>query len=274
MNFIYHKISPIEIFYLVLMLSLTASTVAVADLSDQAQVIQKIKNLNWITEEYPPYNYVDPKTAKITGFSVELLLQIFAKLEISSQDLNLTVNPWARGYHKVMHEPGTALFSTTYAENRLEKMKFIGPIAPHIVAVIAAKSSQLLISSPIELNRLKIGVVRDDIGEQLLIEQGVKAASLDRLNSGLSMVKKLASGRIDAVGYSHATTLLLFRTANINPDDFEIIHILKRSAMGYTFHNSTDVKVLATISKVLDELSMDGTLVELQAKYGLEPVHE
>jgi len=270
-NFIYRKNSPIEIFFLVLILWFAVSTTAVAedDLSDPAQVIQKIKNLNWITEEYPPYNYIDPKTAKITGFSVELLLKIFAKLGISSQDLDLTINPWARGYHKVINIPGTALFSTTYALNRLKKMKFIGPIAPHIIAVIAPKSSQLLISSPLQLNRLKIGVVRDDIGEQLLIKQGLKAESLDRLNSGLSMVKKLASGRIDAVGYSHATTLLLFRTANINPDDFEIIHILKHSAMGYTFHNSTDVKVLETISKVLDELSMDGTLVKLQTKYGL-----
>ena len=276
MNLIYHKKSPIKIFFALLILALTVSTSVVAGghLTDPGQVKLQIKNLNWITEEYPPFNYLDPNTGKTTGFSVELLLQIFAKIGIPSQDLDVTINPWARGYHKVMNEPGTALFTTVYTEDRLQKMKFIGPIAPNIIAVIAPKSSQLSINSAEELNRLKIGVVREDIGEQLLLKQGVKSASLDRLNSGLSMVKKLASGRIDAVGYAHATTLLLFRTAQINPDDFEIIHVLKYSAMGYTFHNSTDTKILETISQALAELSMDGTLAALQTKYGLAAVYE
>ena len=276
MNFIYHKKSPIKIFFALLILALTVSTSVVAGghLTDPGQVKLQIKNLNWITEEYPPFNYLDPNTGKTTGFSVELLLQIFAKIGIPSQDLDLTINPWARGYHKVMNEPGTALFTTVYTEDRLQKMKFIGPIAPNIIAVIAPKSSQLSINSAEELNRLKIGVVREDIGEQLLLKQGVNSASLDRLNSGLSMVKKLASGRIDAVGYAHATTLLLFKTAQINPDNFEIIHVLKYSAMGYTFHNSTDTKILETISQALAELSMDGTLAALQTKYGLAAVYE
>ena len=276
MNLIYHKKSPIKIFFALLILALTVSTSVVAGghLTDPGQVKLQIKNLNWITEEYPPFNYLDPNTGKTTGFSVELLLQIFAKIGIPSPDLDVTINPWARGYHKVMNEPGTALFTTVYTEDRLQKMKFIGPIAPNIIAVIAPKSSQLSINSAEELNRLKIGVVREDIGEQLLLKQGVNSASLDRLNSGLSMVKKLASGRIDAVGYAHATTLLLFRTAQINPDDFEIIHVLKYSAMGYTFHNSTDTKILETISQALAELSMDGTLAALQTKYGLAAVYE
>ncbi|NRA21301.1 MAG: ABC transporter substrate-binding protein [Oceanospirillaceae bacterium] len=276
MNFIYHKKSPIKIFFALLILALTVSTSVVAGghLTDPGQVKLQIKNLNWITEEYPPFNYLDPNTGKTTGFSVELLLQIFAKIGIPSQDLDVTINPWARGYHKVMNEPGTALFTTVYTEDRLQKMKFIGPIAPNIIAVIAPKSSQLSINSAEELNRLKIGVVREDIGEQLLLKQGVNSASLDRLNSGLSMVKKLASGRIDAVGYAHATTLLLFKTAQINPDNFEIIHVLKYSAMGYTFHNSTDTKILETISQALAELSMDGTLAALQTKYGLAAVYE
>ena len=276
MSLIHYKKSPIEYFFAALVLWLSVSTCAVAEeeLSDLVPVIQKIKHLNWITEEYPPFNYLDPKTGKTTGFSVELLLQIFTKLGISDQDINIKMNPWARGYYKVLNEPGTALFSTTYTEDRLQKMKFIGPIAPNIIAVIAAKSSQLSIKSPSELNNLNIGVVREDIGEQLLIKQGINPESLDRLNSGLSMVKKLASGRIDAVGYAHATTQLLFKKEKINPENFEIIYVLKHSAMGYTFHNSTDAKILETLSKALGELSVDGTLARLQAKYGLAAAHE
>ena len=253
---------------------ISASAVAGNDLSDPKQVIRAIEDLNWITEEYPPFNYRDPKTGQITGVTVEVLLRIFTKLGISSENINLKIYPWARGYHKVLNDPGTVLFSTTYTMERLQKMKFVGPVAPNVVAIIAPKSSQLSINSLADLNRLKIGVVRDDIGEQLLISQGVKPESIDRLNSGLSMVKKLASGRIDAVGYAHATTQLLFKTANINPDEFEIVQVLKFSTMVYAFHKSTDGRILEPIRKALDELIVDGTLADIQAKYGLKESNE
>jgi polar amino acid transport system substrate-binding protein len=271
-----HKKTRIErlVAVLLLWIMISASAVAGNDLSDPKQVIREIEGLNWITEEYPPFNYQDPKTGQITGVAVEVLVQIFTKLEISSENINLKIYPWARGYHKVLNDPGTVLFSTTYTMERLQKMKFVGPVAPNVVAVIAPKSSQLSVNSLADLNRLKIGVVRDDIGEQLLISQGVKPESIDRLNSGLSMVKKLASGRIDAVGYAHATTQLLFKTANINPDDFEIVHVLKSSTMGYTFHNSTDARILEPIRKALDELIVDGTLADIQKKYGLKASNE
>lgn len=270
------KKTPIERFLAVLLLWMMISASVVADnhLTDPMQVARVLENLNWITEEYPPFNYQDPKTGEITGAAVETLSLIFAKLGVSSENINLKIYPWARGYHKVLNDPGTVLFSTTYTIDRLKQMKFVGPVAPNVVAVIAAKSSQLSIKSVEDLNRLKIGVVRDDIGEQLLISQGVKPEAIDRLNSGLSMVKKLASGRIDAVGYAHSTTQILFKTANINPDDFEIVYVLKESAMGYAFHQSTDERILEPMRKALEELIEDGTLAQLQAKYGLKATND
>ena len=266
-----HKISifkSLQIFLLALMMSSPA--VSEQDLSDSSQVIQAIKNLNWITEEYPPFNYRDPSTGKITGASVEVLMQIFAKLGIKSDSINLKLYPWARGYHKVINDAGTALFSTTYTLERLQNMKFLGPIAPNVIAVTARKSRQLKIESVEDLNQLKISVVRDDIGEQLLVGQGVKSEAIDSLNSGLSMVKKLASNRVDAVAYTFVTTLNLFERAKINPDDFEIIYVLKRSSMGYTFHNDTDARILEPMRKALDELIIDGTRAKILFKYSLK----
>ncbi|MEH6443265.1 MAG: transporter substrate-binding domain-containing protein [Oceanospirillaceae bacterium] len=251
-----------------------ASAVAESDLNNSKAVARTIENLNWITEEYPPFNYRDPKTAEVTGMAVEVLLKIFAKLGVSKTKVNFKIYPWARGYHKVLNDAGTALFLTTYTMDRLQKMKFVGPVVPNVIAVIAPKSNQLSIQFAKDLNRLKIGVVREDIGEQLLISQGVKPGSIDRLNSGLSMMKKMAAGRIDAVAYSHATTQLLFKTANINPNEYEIIYVLKNSTMGFAFHNSTDASVLEAIRKALYELTVDGTLSDIQVKYGLKSANE
>ena len=40
--------------------------------------------------------------------------------------------------------------------------------------------------------------------------------------------------------------------------------------MGYSFHNSTDARILEPIRKALDELIVEGTLAEIQASYGLK----
>jgi polar amino acid transport system substrate-binding protein len=267
----HQKISIFQ-FLQILLLSLLISSPAVAeqDLSDPLQVIQAIENLNWITEEYPPFNYRDPNTGKITGASVEVLMQIFAKLGIKSGSINLKLYPWARGYHKVLNDTGTALFSTTYTQERLQDMKFLGPIVTNLFAVIALKSRQLNIESVEDLDQLKISVVRDDVAEQLLVKQGVKPDAIDQLNSGLGMVKKLASGRVDAIAYSFVTTLSLFQQANINPDDFEIIYVLQQSNMGFAFHNDTDARILELMRKVLDELIIDGTRAKILSKYSLK----
>jgi len=278
------KISPLDarkgsnrlffvhlVFYTLLTCILLGQAVmAQEDLSDPGQVKKAIENINWITEEYPPFNYSDPETGELTGAAVDVLAVIFAKLGINKPIKDIKVYPWARGYHMVLNVPGTALFSTTYTHDRLQKMKFAGPVIPNIVAVIARKSEQFNIASVDDLNRLKISVVRDDIGEQLLIAAGVEATAIDQLNSGLSMVKKLASGRVDAVAYAYAVTQSLFSQAGIDPDEFEIIHVLKQSGMGYAFHDSTDPRILEPIRKAIDELTVSGELAEILVKYGIE----
>jgi len=274
MNFGYiRKFNLIKIlFTLVLFVLVSHNTHAANDLNDRKHIISAIENFNWVSEEYPPFNYKDPKTGEITGVGVEILFKIFDKIGVSREKINLKIYPWARGYDQLLNDPQTALFSTTYSEKRLKQMKFVGPIAMNIVAVIAPKFSNLSIESVDDLNKLKIGVIRDDIGEQLLLSAGVKPRLLDQLNSGLSVVKKLDSGRIDAISYAHATSQILFKKANIDISKFEIIHVLKYSNMGYAFNNAVDERILTLMRKALDELVADGTVAELQMKYGLEDI--
>lgn len=155
------------------------SSIAGVDLDDPRHVIQQIENLNWITEEYPPFNYRDSSTGELTGASVEVLETIFRKLGVKKDTRDIKIYPWARGYHKVLNEPGSALFSTTYTYDRLQKMKFVGPVVPNVVGVIARKSDAIKISSAKDLERLRISVVRDDIGEQLLLAEGVPETAID-----------------------------------------------------------------------------------------------
>ena len=42
--------------------------------------------------------------------------------------------------------------------------------------------------------------------------------------------------------------------------------------MGYAFNNAVDDRILTLMRKALDELTADGTVAELQMKYGLENI--
>lgn len=83
-------------------------------------------------------------------------------------------------------------------------------------------------------------------------------------------MKKLAAGRVDAVAYAHAVTVILMEQAGIDPDEFEVVHVLKQSDMGYTFHHSTDARILEPIRKVLDELTVSGELAEILGRHGVQ----
>jgi polar amino acid transport system substrate-binding protein len=42
---------------------------------------------------------------------------------------------------------------------------------------------------------------------------------------------------------------------------------MQNSHMGYTFHKSTDPRILEPLRKALDELRADGTVDQIYAKY-------
>ena len=86
------------------------------------------------------------------------------------------------------------------------------------------------------MNRLRIGVVRDDIGDQLIQAMRVNDSLIERSSSALNMMQMLSRGRIDAIAYAEDVAHYQFGAAGLNPDDFETIYVLKRSDMGYSFH--------------------------------------
>ena len=81
------------------------------------------------------------------------------------------------------------------------------------------------------------------------------------------MVKKLHLDRLDAIAYAEDIARYQLKLAGIDPQQYEAVYVLQRSHMGYTFHQSTDPRVLEPLRKALDELRTDGTVDTIIAKY-------
>jgi len=70
-----------------------------------------LAGLTFITEEYPPYNYL--QAGEIKGTSVDLLEAMLAHTSTPLKRDTIRYFPWVRGYEIALNRPNTVLFSTT-----------------------------------------------------------------------------------------------------------------------------------------------------------------
>jgi len=75
--------------------------------------------INIMTENYPPLNYIEKDVLK--GPAVDVVREIMKKLKINSE---ISVVPWARGYHFILRKKNAALFSAARTDERSERTTF------------------------------------------------------------------------------------------------------------------------------------------------------
>ena len=117
------------------------------------------------------------------------------------------------------------------------------------------------------MNVLRIGAIRDDIGEQLIRALGIQNQAIQLNDSAYSLARMLERDRLDAIAYAEDIAKYQFKLAGVDLSDYETVYVLGSSHTGYAFHKSTDPRVLEPLRKALDELRADGTVDRIHARY-------
>lgn len=224
-----------------------------------------LDDLTIITEDYPPFNF--EQDGKLKGISTEIVGEL---LKIGGSDKtidDIKLISWARGYNLAQTEPNHALYSTTRTEKRETLFKWVGPFVPTVVGLIAKKERGLVISSADDLQKLRIGAVRDDIGHQLLLEVGMPTDRLEAVQFNDQNYKKLFSDRIDAIAYETTVSNWRIRNMGQNPEDFEVIHELRRAELYLALHKDTPDEIVTGLQKALDMIKRNGTYQAILDKY-------
>jgi polar amino acid transport system substrate-binding protein len=229
---------------------------------------QSIDDLIFVTEDYPPFNFSQKGISR--GISVDALLEMLALAGSKKTRGDINVWPWARGYETALNEKNTVLFSTTRTAARENLFKWVGPIMPARNVLIAKKSSAIKINALKDLNhtQLKIGVVREDIGAQLLLDAGVAKDRTHQANSGISVAKMLHAGRVDLWAYGAPVILWNLKELGYPTNEYEEVFTLSDSQQYYfALHKSTDDKLVAKLQKALNELKKNGRFNQIVARY-------
>lgn len=244
-----------------------ASSLASATLlsSRYGHADEALNSLKVMTEDYPPFNY--HKDGELKGLSVEIVSELLKRAGTTHKRSDIELLPWARGYNLTLDRPGHALFSTTRTEDRENLFKWVGPFVPTIIGLIARKDRNLTIGSEQDFSKIRIGVVKDDVGHLLLRSAGVADKDLDIVLFNDQNYKKLAAGRIDAMAYETSVMKWGLHSVGESLSEYEVIHELKRSDLYLALNKETPDSQVETLQRSFDSLVADGTHAEIVARY-------
>ena len=230
------------------------------------EAARKFESMTWYTEEYPPYNFAD-KNGIPSGITVDILLAAFRKIGVNITAKDFKIVSWNRSYNYVQKKPGTALFGMTYTPEREKIVTFVGPALQTANSVIALKENKISIKTPLDLSQFELGVVRNDIGDQLITKQLKNKEKIRRLASAEQLYSLLQKGKLDAIVYSVNVFNNIIKKSGGDPTLYEEVLVLSKGQFGYAFHKATDPDVLEHLQQAIDELKTDGTIDSIISGY-------
>ncbi|EPP5808852.1 ABC transporter substrate-binding protein [Vibrio sp. IRLE0018] len=219
-----------------------------------------LQAITYLTEEYPPYNFTEE--GELRGIAVDLLVaaSAIAMQPVTKEDIS--VQPWARAYRSALIDKHTVLFSMTRTKLRENLFNWVGPISSTRIVVMAKKDAQIVINRSSDLVQYRIGVIRDDVGEQLLLELGVPRNSMQESSYASTLAEQLYKGRIDLWAYEENVASWWISKAGFNSNEFEAVYVLQEGELYYAFNKDVSgdsVRMLQQAIDVLKKTASDGT---------------
>lgn len=227
---------------------------------------QNIDDLVLMSEEFPPYNF--SRDGKLQGTSIDLMVLCLEKLHSKLGRKDIKILPWARSYHSLLTEKNTVLFAMTRTPQREHLFKWVGPISDSLNVLIAKKTSNIRIRDSKNIVQYKIGVVRDDAGEQLVVEKlGIAKDHLDIASEARFNILKLDAGRIDLFAYDENVAKWVIKQEGLNPSDFETVKVIGKGYHYFGFNRDTPDAVIRQFQNALDEIKKEGRYLKIINKY-------
>lgn len=212
----------------------------------------ELNQLNYLTEQYPPYNYQQDGVTQ--GIAVDVLSAASEQVG-SSVDLDMIqVQPWPRAYRSALIKPDTVLFSTTRTQLREHIFQWAGPISTTRIVVLAKRERNITIDQVMALAQYRIGVIRDDVGEQLLLELGVPRDSMVESSVPDTLASQFVKDRIDLWAYEENVAKWWLKKGGYNVDQFEVVYVLREGELYFAFNLDVDRRLVSQLQKGVDAL--------------------
>jgi polar amino acid transport system substrate-binding protein len=210
--------------------------------------------LTFITEEYPPFNYQENGVPK--GIAVDLLIGAYKEMGTPVSPGRIQVLPWHVGYNTALSKNNTVLFGMQRLPEREKLFKWAGPFASERMVLFADRGKGITIAGPEDLNKYRIGVVRDDTATAQLTSLGVHSSNLIAAESVPQLIALMQEGNIDLWCYGRFAGQQFAKKSTGNADYFDVVYALDTIDIYYAFNNQTPDTVVESFQKSLDTLRL------------------
>lgn len=219
-----------------------------------------------IAEDNPPFSFIE--NGKAAGFITDIFLQMSRRADIPITNDDIIIQPWARAYSDLQTHDNIILYPTARIAEREQLFQWIGPIMTVDHVMLTLKDTDMDLSDIKKCTENSIiGVLREDVNEQVLIRNGADPSRLKKLNSLEQGIKMLVAGRIDGMPYNGTVLFHTIRKLGFDVDDFKTIGVLSSFDLHYAASKHMDPAIVKKLQGAIEELKADGTVDDTILRY-------
>jgi polar amino acid transport system substrate-binding protein len=234
-------------------------------LAEQASIATRPEHITYLTEDYPPSNFVE--NGELKGYATDLLKAMWRQMKVPAQPIEVT--NWARAYNQLETVPNTMLFATSRTSERENKFLWVGPIVKNRYVLIGRTDRKYDVATPTDAAKYRVGVIRDDIGQKLLAEAGLSEAKLDKVADFRQLVKMLKADRIDLICASSTVLPTFVNYGDFKANDLQQVITVKNIELYYAFNKDTNSHLIERFQAALKAVEPERKRVLTQ--FGLTP---
>lgn len=215
--------------------------------------------------DYAPYFYTD--TDEYTGIDVDIATEACRRMGYRPVFRELDLDNRAKALENGMVD---CLWTCLTMDGREEKYTWAGPyLYTRRVYAVAADSK---IRTKEDLTGVKLAVQADSASEETILEQESNGTSdfseIVTYRSVGEVFMALRRGYVDAVA-GHEGALRIYTEEY--PGEYSFLDMnLLRSRLGVAFRKGDHEELAAELTRTMDEMIADGTMVQILEKYGLD----
>lgn len=219
-----------------------------------------------ITEDYPPYNFINDKN-ELTGFSVEIWGLVSKELKSKHKTKNIEILSWAKGYDLALKNSNVMLFTMSRTNEREHLFKWVGPVISSKISLMGRKDRNFKLDSLKDINKYKIGAVRSDVGEAFLLSNNVSKKNITSVLHMDQNIKKLLTGRIDFIAADEDVFKAMLQEKGEDYSEYKVVYNLTDVELYYVFNKNASDKLVDQVQFALDNVRKSKDYDKLIAKY-------
>lgn len=213
-----------------------------------------------VTEDYPPFNIVNPKTGEVAGISTEKVQELMRR---AGEKYSITAYPWARSIQMAQNNPDTCVFSTSRTPGREQLYKWVGPLVKNNWVIFARADDT---RHPKTLEDLRIYVIGSYRNDAIAEYFSLKGFNTELASTDADNPRKMLAGRFDFWASGELLGWEILKQQGLSKMIVQLF-TFNQTEMYLACNTTMPQAKIDKWNQILREMDKDGTSAAIEKRY-------